>query len=201
MWWSTESVLREEGSLWWEGFAKREVLSPSKPDATYSQRFSYLFLTSVLCHCWLGSRKGVQPVKTEWWGTGVVICLEWGANICVWSSWCHCHPIISCSSKIQNCLPFWCRLAQVVLERRPLNGCSSLFICWDCTDGCPGWCSVPGRWQRLMCGLMPAWTPQQRSRQMCPLQGTVSQTWVDTHTRPHKMAELLWKCLLDEPPA
>jgi len=25
------------------------------------------------------------------------------------SSWCHCHPIISCSSKIQNGLPFWCR--------------------------------------------------------------------------------------------
>jgi len=35
------------------------------------------------------------------------------------------HPIISCSSKIQNGLPFWCRLIQVVLEKRPLNGCSS----------------------------------------------------------------------------
>jgi len=33
------------------------------------------------------------------------------------SSWCHCHPIISCSSKIQNGLPFWCRLTQVVLEK------------------------------------------------------------------------------------
>ena len=30
--------------------------------------------------------------------------------ICIWSSWCHCHPIISLSSKIQNGLPFWCRL-------------------------------------------------------------------------------------------
>ena len=45
--------------------------------------------------------------------------------ICIWSSWCHCHPIISCSSEIQNGLPFWCRLTQVVLEKRPLNGCSS----------------------------------------------------------------------------
>jgi len=27
--------------------------------------------------------------------------------ICTWSSWCHCHPIISCSGKIQNSLPFW----------------------------------------------------------------------------------------------
>jgi len=32
-------------------------------------------------------------------------------------------PIISCSSKIQNGLPFWCRLTQVVWEQRPLNGC------------------------------------------------------------------------------
>jgi len=21
--------------------------------------------------------------------------------ICIWSSWCHCHPVICCSSKIQ----------------------------------------------------------------------------------------------------
>jgi len=40
--------------------------------------------------------------------------------ICIWSSWCHCHPIISRSSKIQNGLPFWCQLTQVVLEKRPL---------------------------------------------------------------------------------
>jgi len=45
--------------------------------------------------------------------------------ICIWSSWCHCHPIISCSRKIQNGLPFWCRLTQVVLETRPLYGRSS----------------------------------------------------------------------------
>jgi len=37
--------------------------------------------------------------------------------MCIWSSWCHCHAIISCSSKIQNGLPFWCQLTQVVLEK------------------------------------------------------------------------------------
>jgi len=37
--------------------------------------------------------------------------------ICIWSNWCYCHPIISCFSKIQNGLPFWCRLTQVVLEK------------------------------------------------------------------------------------
>jgi len=46
--------------------------------------------------------------------------------ICIWSSWCHCHPIISCTSKIQNGLPFWCRrITQVDLEKRPLDRCSS----------------------------------------------------------------------------
>ena len=49
--------------------------------------------------------------------------------ICIWSSWCHCHLIIFCSSKMQNGLPFWCRLTQVVLEKRPLNGCSSSLCC------------------------------------------------------------------------
>jgi len=30
---------------------------------------------SVLWHCWLGVRKSIRPVKCEWWGIGVVICL------------------------------------------------------------------------------------------------------------------------------
>jgi len=29
----------------------------------------------------LGGRKGIRPVKTEWWGADVVICLELGANL------------------------------------------------------------------------------------------------------------------------
>jgi len=45
--------------------------------------------------------------------------------MCILPSWCHCHPIISCPSKIQNGLPFWCRLTAVVLEKKPLNRCSS----------------------------------------------------------------------------
>jgi len=36
---------------------------------------------SVLWRCWLGIRKGIRPVKTEWWGAGMVICLLWGANL------------------------------------------------------------------------------------------------------------------------
>ena len=60
----------------------------------------------------------------EWWSVWSKVQM-----ICIWPSWCHCHPIISCSSTIQNGLPFWCLLTQVVLEKRPLNGCSSCFLC------------------------------------------------------------------------
>jgi len=38
-----------------------------------------------------------------------------------------CHPFISCSSKIQSGLCFWCRLTQVS-GKRPLNGCSSTHL-------------------------------------------------------------------------
>jgi len=80
----------------------------------------------------VGGRKGIRRVRTEWCATWYWRdCLSVFSEvqiICIWSSWCHCHPIISCSSKTQNGLPFWFRLNsayQVVLEKRPLNGCSS----------------------------------------------------------------------------
>ena len=61
--------------------------------------------------------------KTEWWwGAGVVICLERGADLHI----AKLMPLpltVSCSSKIQLGLPFWYRLTQVIMEKRPLNGC------------------------------------------------------------------------------
>ena len=39
------------------------------------------YLPSVLWRCWLGDRKGIRPVKTEWWGVGMVICLEQGVDL------------------------------------------------------------------------------------------------------------------------
>jgi len=57
-------------------------------------------LPLVLWRCWLGGRKGTRPVKTEWWGAGMVIFLERGADL---------HMVqlmslpltVSCFSKIQ----------------------------------------------------------------------------------------------------
>ena len=55
---------------------------------------------SVLWRCWLGSRKGIRPVKTEWWGAGIVICLERGADLHI----AQLMPLpltVSCFRKIQ----------------------------------------------------------------------------------------------------
>ena len=57
-------------------------------------------MPSVLQRCWLGGRKGIRPVKTEWWGAGVVICLERRADLHM----AQLMPLpltVSCFSKIQ----------------------------------------------------------------------------------------------------
>jgi len=64
-----------------------------------------LFLHSVLWRCWLGGRKGIRPVKTEWWGAGMVICLELVADLHI----AQLMPLpltVSCFSEIQIGLPF-----------------------------------------------------------------------------------------------
>jgi len=60
-----------------------------------------LSLLSVLWCCWLGGRKG----KTEWWGTGMVIYLERGANLHM----AQLMPLpltVSCFSEIQTGFTF-----------------------------------------------------------------------------------------------
>ena len=39
-----------------------------------------LLLLSVPGRCWLGVMKSIRPVKIEWWGVGVVICLDRGSD-------------------------------------------------------------------------------------------------------------------------
>ena len=58
------------------------------------------FVPSVFRRCWLGSRKGIRPVKTERWGAGMVICLERDADLHM----AQLMPLpltVSCFSKIQ----------------------------------------------------------------------------------------------------
>jgi len=56
----------------------------------------------------VGSQKG-HPACKKWWGLAWLSVWSVVQIICIWSSWCHCHPIISCSRKIKNGLPFLCR--------------------------------------------------------------------------------------------
>ena len=82
---------------------------------------------SVLWHCWLGSRKGNRPVKTEWWGAGVVTCLERGADLHM----VQLMPLlltVSCFSKIQIGFTFLVPAYPGSPGKRSLNGCECVFL-------------------------------------------------------------------------
>jgi len=63
-----------------------------------------LLLNPDISWCWLGGRKGIRPIKTEWWDAGMVTCLGWGTDL-------HMAQLIllpftiSCSSKSRLVLP------------------------------------------------------------------------------------------------
>ena len=57
--------------------------------------------------------------KTEWWGFGMVICLERGADLHM----AQLMPLSLASVKSRLVLPFCYRLTWVVPEKGPLNGC------------------------------------------------------------------------------
>ena len=74
----------------------------------------------------VGDRKGIRPVKTDWWGAGVVIRLERGADL-------HLMPLpltVSCFSKIQIGFTF------LVLAHTGSPGQRA--VKWVCTL-CPNW--------------------------------------------------------------
>ena len=80
---------------------------------------------SVLWRCWLGGRKGIRPVKNTSGGVLAWLSVWSEVQTCIWPSWCQCHSLSVAPVKSRLVLPFWYRLTQVVLEKRPLNGSSS----------------------------------------------------------------------------
>jgi len=108
----------------------------------------------------LGGRKGIRPVKTEWWGAGLVVCLERGAELHVAQRM----PLpltISCFSKIQIGFTFLVPAHLGCRGKGPLNGCCcccsltafSAFmllvgqqeghpVCKNMSDGVLAWLSV-----------------------------------------------------------
>jgi len=90
----------------WHAYARLPAHTHTHTQSATSFFFSFSWLSkilpSVLWRCWLGDMKGIPPVKTEWWGAGVVICLERGADLHILPSWCHCYSLtVSCLGKIQ----------------------------------------------------------------------------------------------------
>ena len=87
-------------------------------DTTTFTMFAFSALTLLV------GQPEVRPAckKTEWWGAGVVVCLERDADLHM----AHLMPLpltVSCFSKIQICLPVGYWLTRVVLDKGPLNGC------------------------------------------------------------------------------
>ena len=97
-------------------------LTPKYQTISLQLSLNFLFLPSMLWRCWLGGRKGIQPVKNRVVGCRMVICLERGADLHM-PSWCHCHSLSLASVKSSLVLPFWYRLTWVVPEKGLLNGC------------------------------------------------------------------------------
>ena len=93
----------------------------SKPDLVQIS-FSALTLLVGLQAVHPACKNGVM---TCWYG-----CLSGVQMMCIWSSWCHCHPIVSCEIKTQNGLSFWCPFTHIFVEKRLLNDC--FYLCsWD----------------------------------------------------------------------
>ena len=80
-------------------------------------------MPSVLWRCWLGSRKGIRPVKKQSGGALAWLSVWNEVQTCIWPSGCHCHSLSLAPVKSRLVFPYWYRLTQVVLEKRPLNGC------------------------------------------------------------------------------
>jgi len=84
---------------------------------------------SVLWWCYLGGRKGIWPVKNwvVWQGAGVVICLEWGADLHM----AQLMPLpltVSCVSEIQIGYTFLVPAHSGSPGKGPLNGCVFMII-------------------------------------------------------------------------
>ena len=79
----------------------------------------------VLWHCWLGVRKSIWPVKSEWWGGYL------SETRCKWCAYGPADATATSSSlaslKSRFVLQFWWLLIQAVLEKRRLNRCLSVW--------------------------------------------------------------------------
>ena len=74
---------------------------------------------SVLWRCWLGGRKGIQPVKKLSGGVLAWLSVWSEMQTCIWPSWCHCYSLSLASVKSRLVL----LPTRVVPDKKPLNVC------------------------------------------------------------------------------
>ena len=87
-----------------------------------SVQVSHIDLLSLPSVLWcLDGRKGIQPVKN--WAVGCWHGYLSGARCRLASQLMPLPLTVSCFSKIQIDLPFWCQLTRVVPDKGLLNGC------------------------------------------------------------------------------
>jgi len=95
------------------GAASSKLVSDRPPSSPwFLRRMPFLPQPSQFILAWDRHRNMLDCIP-PWLGARC----KWIEMTCIWSGWCHCRPIISCSGKILNGLPFWCQLTQVVLEK------------------------------------------------------------------------------------
>ena len=106
----------------WGIMCKHDIMNIQHSTVNMHDIRWYDIMPSVLSHCWLGGRKGMWPVKTEWQGAGMVICLEWGADLHM----AKLMPLpLTDLLQVRSglVLRFWYRLTWVVPEKGQLYGC------------------------------------------------------------------------------
>ena len=83
-------------------------------------RFNKTYFAFSALMLLLGRQEGHPACKkTEWWGAGMVICLELDADLHM-AQWMP-RPLATLKSRLV--LHFWYRLTRVVPEKEPLNWC------------------------------------------------------------------------------
>ena len=73
----------------------------------------------------VGRLEGNPACKKQSGGVLAWLSVWSEVQTCIWPSWRHCHSLSLAPVKSRLVLHFWYRLTQVVLEKRPLNGCSN----------------------------------------------------------------------------
>ena len=77
----------------------------------------------------VGRQEGHPACKKQSGGVLAWLSVWSKVQTCIWPSWCHCLSLSLAPVKSRLVLPFWYWLTQVILEKRPLNGCCCCCFC------------------------------------------------------------------------